>query len=72
MVGVAKRSRQRIVIPPYVGPNPTIYPSTYARLAQWIEHLATNQGFVGVRVPHRVPIILFEKIKKILYNIYRK
>ena len=27
----------------------------YTRLAQWREHLATNQGFVGVRVPHRVP-----------------
>ena len=31
----------------------------YTRLAQWIEHLATNQGFVGVRVPRRVPKNLF-------------
>ena len=44
----------------------------YARLAQWIEHLATNQGFVGVQVPHRVPKRLFDFYKKICYNIYRK
>ena len=28
---------------------------TYTGLAQWKEHLATNQGFVGVRLPYPVP-----------------
>ena len=30
-------------------------PQIYTGLAQWIEHLATNQGFVGVRLPYPVP-----------------
>ena len=29
--------------------------TAYTGLAQWIEHLATNQGFVGVRLPYPVP-----------------
>ena len=29
---------------------------TYTGLAQWKEHLATNQGLLGVRISHPVPI----------------
>ena len=28
---------------------------TYTGLAQWKEHLATNQGLLGVRISHPVP-----------------
>lgn len=42
----------------------------YTRLAQWIEHLATNQGFVGVRVPHRVPRTFWTKFENVVRIIF--
>ena len=40
----------------------------YTELAQWREHLATNQGFVGVRVPYSVPI--FTDSRRVRFAIF--